>query len=65
MTGIPGCLCAHPGFRRAVRVGSYCDPGTVESMVTRTALMVPVMVATGGPEALISSVPSQLYTFRV
>lgn len=60
---MPVCASGFPPS--AVRVGSYCDPGTVESMVTRTALMVPVMVATGGPEALISSVPSQLYTFRV
>ena len=46
-------------------VWDYSDPGTVESMVTRTALMVPVIVATGAPEALMSSVPSQAYTFRV
>lgn len=29
----------------------YSEPGTVELMVTRTAVTVPVTVAMGGPEA--------------
>jgi hypothetical protein len=46
-----------PGYQGA--------PGTVVSMVTRVALKVPVTCASGGPEALTISLPSQLYTSRV